>query len=86
MKSKCTGTWRLTAMEAWESDYVHLTGPGCLTRDQEGGGFMQFGAVEDILGYLGDGETHAENQRIARRLESLIRRVNKELDSYEDGD
>jgi hypothetical protein len=49
VKSKYTGTWRITAMEAWESDYIHLTGPGYLTLDQEGGGFLQFGAVEAAL-------------------------------------
>jgi hypothetical protein len=40
--------------------------------------------IEDILGYLGDGESHAEDKKIARRLGSLISRLNKELDSYDD--
>jgi len=41
--------------------------------------------LEDMLGYLGEGEGHAEDKKIARRLGSLISRLNKELDSYDDG-
>jgi hypothetical protein len=41
--------------------------------------------LEDILGYLGDGESHAEDKKIARRLGTLSSRLSKELDSYDDG-
>lgn len=41
--------------------------------------------LEDILGYLGDGQSHADDKKIARRLGSLISRLSKELDSYDDG-
>jgi hypothetical protein len=41
--------------------------------------------LEDILGYLGEGQNHAEDKKIARRLGYLIRRLCKELDSYDDG-
>jgi hypothetical protein len=41
--------------------------------------------LEDMLGYLGEGEGHAEDKNIARKLRSLIRRLSEELDSYDDG-
>jgi hypothetical protein len=48
-------------------------------------GQYTLGELEDIVGYLGEGESHAEDKKTARRLGSLIRRLNKELDSYDDG-
>ena len=41
--------------------------------------------LEDMLGYIGEGEGHAKDKKIARRLGSLGSRLNKELDSYDDG-
>ena len=41
--------------------------------------------LEDILGYLGDGQSHAEDKKIARRLGSLVSRLSREFDSYDDG-
>jgi hypothetical protein len=48
-------------------------------------GRYTLGELEDIVGYLGEGEGHAEDKKIARKLGSLISRLNKELDSYDDG-
>jgi hypothetical protein len=48
-------------------------------------GRYTLGELEDIVGYIGEGEGHAEDKKIARRLGSLISRLNKELDSYDDG-
>jgi hypothetical protein len=41
--------------------------------------------LEDMLGYIGEGEGHAKDKKIARRLGSLVSRLNQELDSYDDG-
>ena len=41
--------------------------------------------LEDMLGYIGEGEGHAQDKKIARRLGSLGSRLNQELDSYDDG-
>jgi len=49
MKPQYTGTWRITKMDTWDSEYINLVGPGYLRIDREGGGFMQFGAVEATL-------------------------------------
>ena len=49
IKPQFIGSWRLTEMEAWDADYINLTGPGYLKIDREGGGFMHFGAVEAAL-------------------------------------
>jgi hypothetical protein len=48
-------------------------------------GRYTLGELEDIVGYIGEGEGHAEDKKIVRRLGSLISRLNKELDSYDDG-
>jgi len=67
MKPQFVGRWRLTEMEAWDSDYINLTGPGYLKIDRDGGGFMQFGAVEAAL------DCRAEDMGDKRRLEFSFR-------------
>jgi len=49
MKPQYTGTWRITKMDTWDSEYINLVGPAYLRINREGGGFMQFGAVEATL-------------------------------------
>ncbi len=49
MEPQYIGTWRITKMETWDADDINLTGPGHLKIDREGGGCMQFGAVEAAL-------------------------------------
>jgi hypothetical protein len=49
VKPQYVGTWRITAMETWDADYINLVGPGHLRIDRDGCGFMQFGAVEAAL-------------------------------------
>lgn len=60
MKPQHIGTWHITQMEAWDADYINLAGPGYLRIDREGGGFMQFGAVEAALDCRAEeiGNTH----------------------------
>jgi hypothetical protein len=41
--------------------------------------------LEDMLGYIGEGEGHAKDKKIARRPGSLVSRLNQELNSYDDG-
>jgi hypothetical protein len=36
-------------METWDAEYIDLVGPGYLRIDRQGGGFLQFGAVEATL-------------------------------------
>jgi hypothetical protein len=48
-------------------------------------GMYNLDDLEDILGYLGDGQSHAEDKKIARKLGSLISRLSRDLDSYDDG-
>ena len=63
MKPQYIGTWRITEMDTWDAEYVNLVGPGYLRIDQEGGGFMQFGAVEAAL------DCRAEDAGNDQRLE-----------------
>lgn len=51
MKPQHTGTWRITEMEGWDTDYIDLTGPGYVTIGRNGSGFVQYGAVEADLDY-----------------------------------
>jgi hypothetical protein len=61
-------------------DRLQCAGPG-----KTWTGRYTLGELEDIVGYIGEGEGHTEDKKIARRLGSLISRLNKELDSYDDG-
>jgi hypothetical protein len=36
VKSKYTGTWRITEMEGWDTAYIDLTGPGYVDIDRNG--------------------------------------------------
>jgi hypothetical protein len=63
VKSKYTGTWRITEIEGWDTAYIDLTGPGYIAIGRKGSGFMQYGAVEADL------DCHIEEIGNTQRLE-----------------
>ncbi|MDZ7698078.1 MAG: hypothetical protein U5R49_14560 [Deltaproteobacteria bacterium] len=40
------GKWRIQSMEVWEEEFIDLNGPGRLVIEDNGIGFLKFGAVE----------------------------------------
>jgi hypothetical protein len=46
MKPQYLGTWLISEMESWDTDFINLVGQGYVTIGQNSSGFMQFGAVE----------------------------------------
>ena len=42
---KVEGTWRLTEMELWDTDYIDMEGPGLIVFQKKGRGEMLFGCV-----------------------------------------
>jgi hypothetical protein len=40
------GKWRIQSMEVWEKEFIDLNGPGRLVIEDNGIGFLKFGAVE----------------------------------------
>lgn len=46
MNKAYVGKWRITEMEQWDKDYIDMVAPGRLTIGNDGGGSLQFGAVE----------------------------------------
>jgi len=65
-KSRYMGTWHITEMDCWDTDYVNLLVPGYVSIDREGHGFMQFGAVEADL------DCRIEDFGIQQRLEFTL--------------
>ena len=38
------GKWRIQTMEVWDKDFIDLNGPGRLVVEDNGIGFLKFGA------------------------------------------
>jgi len=49
IKKPYLGKWRIHSMELWDRDFIDLNGPAAFAVEEDGTGFLEFGAVETDL-------------------------------------